>query len=51
MRKSRALYLTTGLILIILFFSLSPTFAWQKTSKKLTYEQVYQNAQPRIFKS
>jgi hypothetical protein len=49
MKKSKAPYFIIGLMLIILFFSLSPTFAAQKALKKLTYEQVYQNAQPRIF--
>ncbi|NQT79060.1 MAG: S9 family peptidase [Candidatus Aminicenantes bacterium] len=52
MKTNRNFYLHPGLITLFIFLCLcNSTWSQEKSQKKLTYEQVYQNAEPLLFKS
>lgn len=51
MRKNKNFYFFFAIILTLLMLSLSSTtWSQEKTLKKITYEQAFKNAKPRLFK-
>ncbi|GAG91383.1 unnamed protein product, partial [marine sediment metagenome] len=51
MNKNKTYYFLCGYIIIFFFLCLCGTgWSQEKNSKKITYEQAYQNAKPYILK-
>jgi dipeptidyl-peptidase-4 len=51
MIKNRKHYFICGLAILFFLGSIVPVWSQEKSGKKLTYEQVYQGAEPRLFQS